>query len=518
MKSAKLSRQEQRQYQEWLDLCDRIRSHTTIPLSESAEETKNRAAGLREDFVKFCKYYFPHYMDSEFGWFHKKAAKEIIADRTCFAVLEWPREHAKSVFADIMLPLFLYAKGELTGMVIASATEDKAADLLSDLQAEFEGNQRFIHDYGSKVHMGSWRDGAFTTTDGIGFWAFGRGQSPRGIRVGSRRPNMAVVDDIDDKVIVRNEMRVRDAVDWVLEDLYGALSIQGSRMIIAGNRIHKKSILAHLVGDVEPDDPKRTGITHIKVYAFEDKRHGKSDHINGRPAWKERYSAEQLLDKMPKMGYRASRREYFHEHIEEGIVFRYEWIQWGKVPALEKLEDINDYCDPSFKDTKKSDYKAVVTVGKQGRYVYVLSAWVRQATGTAMVQRMYDDFETYANHARYWIESNFLQDLLLDEFITEGDKRGYQLPIRRDDRKKENKEMRIENLSPLFERGLVIFNEKMRDNPDMQTLIQQLLSFPYGHDDGPDALQGGIDLLQASTRRSMIQPRFGKYRNNSKRY
>jgi len=216
---------------------------------------------------------------------------------------------------------------------------------------------------------------------------------------------------------VRNLSRVKDAVDWVLEDLYGALSIKGGRVVVAGNRIHQQSVLAHLVGDVQPEDPKRPGIIHIKVYAFETKTHRKADPQNGLPAWKERYTPAQLLDKMKVMGYRASRREYFHEHIEEGLVFQNEWIHWGK--AEKAYDEIVIYCDPSFKGTKDNDYKAVVAVGKAGRHTDILRAWVRQASVTAMVAVFYDWFAEMGMGARYYMEANFVQDLLLDQFTRE---------------------------------------------------------------------------------------------------
>lgn len=512
-----LTSQDKRAYQDWVDLCDRIRSATAFEDNESELQRQNRMTRLRSNFAAFCQYYFPNLLTDPFGWFHIKAAKAITDDPNIFCILEWPREHAKSVFADILLPMFLYARGELTGMVIASANEDKAVTLLSDIQAQFEANQRWRSDYRDKVSLGDWQAGNFSTNDGVGFWAFGRGQSPRGIRKMANRPNYAVVDDIDDKVIVRNDQRVREAVDWVMEDLYGALSINGARLVIAGNRIHQKSILAHLVGDVEPTDPKRAGITHIKVFAFEDKKHHKASPENGTPAWKERYTAAALMEKMERMGYRSSRREFFHEHIEEGLVFRNEWIAWRKPLPFSHYTDIEVYCDPSFKNTKMSDYKAIVMVGKAGTRIDVLRAWVRQASIASMVAVFYDLYDEFGSHARYSMEANFLQDLLMDEFSTTAEARGYSVPVRADKRSKPDKYTRIENLSPLFERGVIGFNENERSNPDMQTLVQQILAFPFGHDDAPDALEGGVFLLQSRDRSTNFRPRTGRYKNQSDR-
>lgn len=518
--NAQLNAQAKREYAEWLALCERIKSATPLPTDESEAQKRARIARLRENFTDFCRYYFPDYMDSDFGWFHKKAADIITIDRKCFAVLEWPREHAKSVFADVFMPLFLYARGELTGVLIASANETKAAGLLGDLQAQFTANERLLHDYGNRASFGDWRDNHFATTDGCGFWAFGRGQSPRGVRKAAKRPNYAVVDDIDDKAIVKNEQRVREVVDWIIEDLFGACSVKGARLIVAGNRINKRSILAHIVGDTDPEQPKREGIQHIKVFALENKARKKD--LSGQPAWKERYSIEDIRNKMKLMGMRSSLREYFHEHIEEGNVFKHEWIEWASCPRnLHDYETIEIYCDPSFKGSKDNDYKAIVAVGKAkagARHpYYIIKVWLRQASVAAMVKTFYDFFGRFEQFARYRMEANFIQDLLLKDFDAEAAVQGFHIPLSPDKRDKPDKITRVENLSPLFERGLVAFNEDERSSPDMQTLIEQLLAFPTGHDDGPDAVEGAIYYLNRAESRSKFTPRLGKFRTNGAR-
>jgi hypothetical protein len=538
MQKQKINREALREYQEWLELCKRIEHQTSGIPEETPEIKEKRIVKLQRNFSDFCHYYFPHYVQSKFGWFHIKAAKDITKDPNIFAVLEWPREHAKSVFVNVLLPMWLKAKGELSGMVLSSDNEEKAKGLLGDIQAELASNQRYINDYGAQVRSGDWKSGYFSTSDGCGFWSFGAGQSPRGIRKAAKRPNYGVIDDIDNKKRCKNKQLVKEVVNWILEDLYGALSIKGARLVIAGNRIHKYSVLAHIVGDVEPDDPKREGLYHLKVYAIEDKRRNKADaHSGGKPSWKERYSLQELLDKMTKMGYRAARREFFHEHIEDGDVFKPEHIVWHKPKRLHEYDELITYVDPSFKGTKTSDFKAIVLLGKHNKYIDVLWAWVRQANVRPMVVAHYDIdemimsdttpgvFET--KHAGFrevvcphYMEANFIQDLLLDEYELEGEERDYQLRVRADKRKKPDKFSRIENLSPLFERHFVRFNEQMRKNPDMQTLIDQFLAFPNGADDGPDAVEGGVYYLQKRTRGPKSTAngrRMGKYQLNKHR-
>lgn len=515
-----LTPKEQRAYEDW-----KAEQKETLRAEPIANETpaakRKRIAMLLGNFDKFCRYYLDKYMQSDFAWFHKKAVKTILDNTDLILVNEWPREHAKSVLCDIMIPLFLKARGELTGMVIASANQDKANGLLADIQGELMFNKRYIADFGEQYRSGKWSDGKFTTADGIGFWSFGRGQSPRGIRNESLRPNFGVVDDIDDATIVKNPERVKDATDWVLGDLYGAMPTNESRLIVAGNRIHKNSILANIVGDVNENDPKKEEVEHIKVFALENPKTHKKDLTEaGVPAWKERYTREKILKKINRQGSRIGLREFFHEHIVLGRFFRPEHLPWVKVLPLSNYEKLVTYCDPSYKDTKKNDFKAIVLVGKTGPYFDVIKVFCRQCTTAEMVRGHYNLAEEVSENktCQHYMEANFIQDIHLKQYDTESEQRGYSIAIRGDKRKKPEKLERIEDLSAYTERGHLRFNQDEKHSPDMQELRDQFLGFPDAeHDDGPDAVEGAIYKLNKPSLGKKTKARSGKYKHNSAR-
>jgi predicted phage terminase large subunit-like protein len=103
------------------------------------------------------------------------------------------------------------------------------------------------------------------------------------------------------------------------------------------------------------------------------------------------------------------------------------------------------------------------------------------------------------NAVYFYMESNFIQSMHLEEFRKHGEGKGDLIALRGDSRKKPDKFARIEALEPLFSQGIIFFNEKEKDSKGMQTLIEQLLLFQRGskiHDDAPDALEGAIYLLQ----------------------
>jgi Terminase-like family. len=132
-----------------------------------------------------------------------------------------------------------------------------------------------------------------------------------------------------------------------------------------------------------------------------------------------------------------------------------------------------------------------------------------------MVRWLYEFHESLPEDVvcSYYMEANFMQDTILDDFTREGDLRGYQLPVVPDKRKKPDKFARIEAVSPLWERGFVYYNENEQNDPDMMAGLEQTLAFEKGsraHDDAPDADEGAIYKLQKQIRTERFTPSFGR--------
>jgi len=495
-------------YSQWKDHCRRILDCTRIEVVESAEQGRKRVTALLKDYPKFVQYYFPHYALGGCAKFHIEAANRIRKDRNIMAVLEWPREHAKSVHADIIIPLWLKALGELQGMVIVGKNEKDACNLLGHMQAELEMNQRYMADFGPQKKFGSWEEGGFETQDGILFKAYGRGQSPRGLRNRERRPDYCVVDDIDDDEIIHNPARVDKTVEWILGSLYGSLRIKGSRFIMIGNRIHPRSILAQIVGDTDDSKVKRKGLYHSKVMATTD------GTFTGTPSWPEYFTTAELQTRFERMGYYLAMREYFHKPVIVGKIFKNEWIRWAKIPPLNQMDDIIAYFDPSYKPKTTNDFKAIKVWGKKGLNLYCIDAFVKQTSITEAVKWFYDLHESLPQNVimDYYMEEVFLQDMFYEDFAIEARNRGYYLPIRGDKRDKGDKFARIQAIAALWERGLVTYNIDKRNSQHMISGIEQTLAFQKGasiHDDGPDADEGAIWLLQRRSRIDSFTPSTG---------
>lgn len=477
-------------------------------LADSTEAKEARICRARKDYQYFVETYFPHLCTNpetkeitRCGKFQIDAAKYLRANRHTRAVFEWARGHAKSTHVSLMIPIWLMIQETRTihVMVLVSKSEDSADRLLSDLQCELQFNTLLKQDFDIEIDEGNWSTGEFKTKDGMLFISLGRGQSPRGIKNRGQRPDYIVIDDIDDDDLVRNPARVSLAFDWCLSALLGAMDMGRGRFVLVGNRIGKDSILSRFAGRPETH--------HTIVNAIDN---------SGEPSWKEKYRLEEIQELRTYMGERRFQKEYMNNPINEGAVFSRKHIRFGKMLPLKEYRSLICYTDPSFKASTTNDFKATVLVGKTktGQY-HVLKSFADQTSVSNMVSWHYEIDRYVAGRVpvMYFMESNFIQDLMLDEFKKVGDSLGHQIPIRGDARKKPDKFSRIEATQPLFERGLVILNEKEKDSPGMRQLVEQLLMFEKGakaHDDAPDALEGAVFLLNQRSMASSASYRIGR--------
>ena len=492
--------------------CIKIKQSTSVNINESLKDKQLRIKKLEGDYADWFEYYFPMYAKSKCAWFHKRMAKKIYENKIISYLAEIYRSGAKSVHVDMGIPLYLYVKNELFFMLLIGETDPKAKKLISDIQAQLKYNQRFISDYGKKFKYGDWADGDFTTTDGVKFMSLGLGQSPRGVRELASRPDYIVIDDVDTKERCNNDKRSRLAYEWVWEDLQGTFDEGGERrrFIVANNNFHKNTVINQLKTEfLRINKEARINDELIEHYILTIP--AVKDLVSFEPNWVEKTSAAYWKKKYSKYPYRSFMREYMHTHIQDGTIFKADHMQYCNVPRIDSYDGLVVYGDLSYKDN--ADYKALVLVGKKGRNYYIIDCFVRQTSrhnSAIWLYDLYEDRKLEKYNIKYLIEGLFAQDEFIDDFNTEGDKRGYHIPVVADEKSKANKFDRIESMSGHFERLTVFFNEQLKESLDMNTLVEQLLAFEKGsgaHDDAPDALHSAIAELNKITFVESFEPR-----------
>ena len=497
--------------------CRRISKATFININEVTADKIKRIRWLEDDYTRWFEYYFPNYAQCKCAWFHKQFADNMIRNTEIYELLEIYRSGAKSVHADMGVPLYLYYSGRLKFMLLIGETEKKAQKLLSACQAQLQYNKRLINDYGCRFKLGDWAAGEFLTTDGVRFMSLGFGQNPRGVREEEQRPDYIVVDDVDNKRHVNNDRLMREGVEWIFEDLMGCFTeTDGSvkRFVFANNNFHKNSITNRLKTQFKVQINKARGDRQkckfriLSVTAVKD--------LNTfEPNWPEKTSAAYWREKYNNTPYRSFMREYMHKHIQDGSVFRMEDMQWKKMLPLKEYDALVFYGDLSYKAA--ACHKGMILIGKKGREFHIIHTFLRQATRTVLAQWLYDLYESTelknCRKVRYWIEGLFAMDEFVNDFDTEGDQRGYYIPVKADKSPKGDKYDRIEASQSFFERRNVWFNIDEKESADQIELVDQYLEFEKGNEspvDGPDAAEGAFSKLNTVSYRAKTTYRYGK--------
>lgn len=489
----------------WLKIDNAIAQSSTVINETEAEKVIMRKK-LLNDWQFFCYTCFPNVTKAKFAAFHKKIAKQIINDDQCFVVAEVCRDHAKSSLMAMLL-LFLHFKKEIKYVILFSRTKDKAIELLSPIKIAFEQNEILKHYFGEQMNIGNWTEDDFTTMDGIKFRALGMGQNPRGAKTDSGdRPDTQIFDDCDLEEVCNNPERLDKDWEFIEGACMGAYHISGKkRTIFLNNRIGEDALVVRA---------KSKSTFWIQVNILDK---------NGEPSWKEAYTLEECRRMIELVGDQAD-AEYFNRPSIKGTVFQKEWMQYKKMPPLNKYKYLIAYLDGGFKKSKTADTKALILVGMINGEFHIRKAYVDNVSVGEMIDwhyQLYDLLEKSNAKAMWYMEEVFLLSLLYKDFNEAAKAYGFPIPITGDKRKKPDKDLRIAATQGYYQRGNVWFDEAIQEDRHTKRLISQYLKFRVGvrnqEKDGPDATEGAFHLLKKMLGISQ-KPVFGKRKANKYHY
>ena len=466
----------------WDKLKNNIRNATPIDTSETYAEQQKRIKRLEADDEAWFKHYFPNFAYAEPAPFHKRATKRVMTHPEWYEVRAWSRELSKST-RTMMETLKLSLTKKKKNILMVSNSYDNAVRLLLPYKSILEANQRIIFDYGTQERLGQWEAGEFTTRQDVSFRAIGAGQSPRGTKNDESRPDVILIDDIDTDEDCRNGEIIKKRWNWIEQALIGTRSISNPMLIVfCGNIISKHCCITEAIKKADHHD-----IINI--------RDG-----NGKSTWPQKNTEANIDRVLDKISYLSAQKEYFNNPIDEGSVFKD--MAYKPSRPLKEYSYLVCYTDPSFKDSKKNDYKATVLVGKWKDEFHVIKAYCEQTSTAKMIEWHYEIMGIIGGAAcYYYMEQGFLQDIILKEFYEASARNGRTIPITGDSRQKPDKFTRVESLlEPLNRNGKLYLNEHEKNNPHMLRLEDQFKAFAPGsraHDDAPDAVEGAIYIINS---------------------
>ena len=482
----------------WNELKEEILSRPLF-LDNSPQAKIDRKKKCENNIDDFSRTYFPEYVRKESAKFHKEWEKIRLIENEP-VLLQAFRGSGKSTFFTLLDPVHEIAYGRRNFMIFSSYNEEKSEVFTGRILIELMYNQRLHNDFGVFFPDGKRPAmGKFTVhlpgSSGkkIGVRAISIGQDPRGYVHGPNRPDYVRMDDIQSRKRAKSRKFVREAIEWITQDLIPALAENYSAVIVA-TPLNTQCVASTLEKGTDDINP----VTSYKYPA----------ESRGKPTWKDEFPAIRLKRIKGAIGSMAYNQEYLLVPIAlDEKIFKEEHIKGYAPEELRGLRFayVFSWTDPSVKHEEKHCFKATVSAGiTDDGIIYVLKARVRKESVSRMVDGMYMIYHK-CNPTYMFFEDNGGQALLSEVLDAKAEREGFHIPHKAQTNSI-HKDTRIEGtLSAPIENGVIRF---LKTDKDQKEIIDQLLQFPDGeYKDGPDALEGVVrKLLEYARKRRAGRP------------
>ncbi len=214
---------------------------------EILEDKEKRVYACRKNIALFSLYYFSHYHLFEMPDFHSDMYQDLNFDNLVGAMWIMYRESAKTSLGKIGLAhMICYERKKF--IIWVSYDQRKASSNLYDVAFALQTNQKIIDDFGQlffekdmdideENHRFSKKKSVkeFITSNKIKVIAYSTGMNIRGEVYDSYRPDMIIMDDIENSKTVVSEAMTLEVTTFIDEMLSG--SAPDCNFLILANRI-----------------------------------------------------------------------------------------------------------------------------------------------------------------------------------------------------------------------------------------------------------------------------------------
>ena len=201
--------------------------------------------------LAFGRYYFPHHFRSATPYFHVKLLNECVKNR--FFAAQCPRGAAKTTLLSFLYPMHQICFKKRRFIVIVQNTYDKATNTLETLKAEFRDNAQIKGTYGIVIERDLVGDTILRHPDGFKQRILCKGASQmgsiRGEKYGAYRPDLFIVDDLEDDEMVRSPDRRQILQQDFDTALVPAGDFETCQYVIIGTILHDDCLMAKLVSN-----------------------------------------------------------------------------------------------------------------------------------------------------------------------------------------------------------------------------------------------------------------------------
>jgi len=499
------------------------------------------------DFAFFCKYYLPHYFNKPYSPMHLELTTKIEALPQKIEgekiALASPRGSAKSTVASTAQILWNICNSYKKYILLIKDTYEQASLDLLGIKEELEENPIIHRDFGDLVGN-PWGKDQIVSSNDIMVQALGSGMKIRGRRYREKRPDLVILDDIENDENTNTPEQRNKLENWFNKAVM-KVGTPETDFFYIGTILHYDSLLSKILVRAGWKGTKYQAViswatdqmlwdSWREIYTnIDDKEHiekadkfyleNEEDLLKGvHVQWPEGQSYYYLMKTLVDEGRGSFDSEYQNEPIslEDALfklIYYYKlqekpveepvpdgpshemWIVPQELGSPVRLADCKLFgsCDPSLGKTKTSDYSAILVgaVSPSNR-LFILESDIMRRPPNMIINDIFKYVHKYEalnmRFDKFVVESIAFQEFFKDQVAEESMKAGLFLNVVETKCGGRNKELRIEGLEPDITNGYIMLHA------NHTRLVNQLRYFPKAdHDDGPDALEMLRDLSRA---------------------
>jgi len=426
----------------------------------------NRAAAHR--------YLFPHRHKDTDPDFHADILDLLYSPDPLVALMAF-RGAAKSTLLEEYILLTALFKEALFPIIVGPKLES-ACERLTPIRNEIETNELIIGLFGDQIGS-PWTSSELVLANGVKIQAIGAGQSMRGKKNNTDRPDLAAIDDLEDEDSVNTEEQRRKTDVWMTGTLRPALHPTKGKVRFIGTAIHPKSLIFKKCNDPEWKS-KVFPIVNIDLETGQEVS-----------AWPDRFPMEWV---------EKTRREYVNSgnfiQFEQEYMCRAEDVA-GKPfqprmikvePAPSSILPVEIFVDPARTVKARSARTGYAAWSWMGNKLIVHEAEGHFHKPDEIVRKI-SEWDDKFKPIHIGVEQDGLEEFLMQPLRSEMLRLGRSIPIVGQHAPRD-KHRFIEGLQPFYIAGDVVHIKHL---PDLE---QELLQFPTGRMDVPNALAYALKM------------------------
>lgn len=249
--------------------------------------------------------------------FHREMWADFCDESKQHVAFAAPRDHAKSTSITHTCALAAAVFGFRDYILIISDTEGQVVKFLGDIKMELTENELLIREFGIELPFikDTETEIVFKCSAGlINITAKGAEQKVRGLKWRGKRPNLVLVDDLENDESVMNKERRDKLRSWVLTAL---LPCGSKRCLfrVVGTILHLDSFLSRVLED----------------HTWFSRLYAAHNHDFSQILWPEKFSKERLQAIRRRFVAQGKPEKYSQEYLnkpldEENAYFKQVWM------------------------------------------------------------------------------------------------------------------------------------------------------------------------------------------------